>query len=155
MRALSITRLPGRRRRPGRQAAVIRQIRRMPDRETRRTPPGSAPTAACSSSAPAPARRAPAHPRRFVHRALLALALAALVPTAGCYAVAGGMVVGGGASLYGAKVAHGDCGKAQDSHERIACFWNDVIFTLPLFALGVALIGTGIGVGVYTATHDH
>ncbi|TMQ03481.1 MAG: hypothetical protein E6J90_44020 [Deltaproteobacteria bacterium] len=90
-----------------------------------------------------------------MHRAVLALALAALLPTAGCYAAAGGMVVAGGASLYGAKVAHGDCGKAQGSAERISCMWNDLIFTMPLFALGVGLVAGGVGLGVYTAVHDH
>jgi hypothetical protein len=86
---------------------------------------------------------------------VMALAGALALPAAGCApAVAGGLVVAGGASLYGAKVAHGDCGDAKGSGRQIACAWTDMLFTIPLLAAGIAFTATGIGVGVYAVAHD-
>ncbi len=88
-----------------------------------------------------------------MHRALCLAVAMAMASSAGCLpTVAGSLVVSGGVSLYGAKRVHGDCGNKPGNN--IPCFWTDMLFTWPLTVLGAGLIGGGIAVGVYAATHD-
>lgn len=90
-----------------------------------------------------------------MRRSLLSFTLALGVPLAGCVPVlAGSLVVGGGASLYGAHLAHGNCASETGSHEKIACMWTDLMFTAPLIVLGVALAGSGAALGVHDATRE-
>jgi len=70
-----------------------------------------------------------------MHRALVSVALVATLSTTGCTPLAVGCVVGGTASLVGAKVIH------KDNCDGEGCAYTNVIAAM------LAVIGVGFVVG--------
>jgi hypothetical protein len=80
-----------------------------------------------------------------MNRSLVSVALAAAISTTGCTPLAVGCVIGGGASLVGAKVVY------KDNCDGEGCAYANVMAAL-LAVIGVGLV---LGGGIDLAVEHH